>query len=136
MTIARGKASSSALSAVVCLACLACSTVVAFVGPMSAAHSSVARVNRNEQAATSSVSRAPGCFTPGAIDFSTRTRAVATVALSAGAASGEATTMVAGGSKKTAIITGASSGEDRTGAVAVLLLLLLYLKAELWLVEP
>lgn len=111
MTIARGKGLSSALSAVVCLACLACSTVVAFVGPISAAHGSATRVNRKELATTSSVSPAPGCFTPAVIDFSTRTRTVATVALTAGEA-GEAMTMAAEGSKKTAIITGASSGED------------------------
>lgn len=112
MTIARGKTPFGALSVVVCLACLACSTVVAFVGPMSAAHGSLARVNRNELATTNSaVSRAPGCFMPGAVDFSDRTRAVATVALTAGAASSASTTMAAGGSKKTAIITGASSGE-------------------------
>lgn len=115
MTIFRGNAP---LSAVVCLACLTCSTVVAFVGPMSAAHSSLTRVNRNELATTNSVPRAPRCFTPGAIDFSDRTRAVATVALTAGASSNEVVTMSAGGSKKTAIITGASSGEDYTKAPA------------------
>lgn len=108
MTVVRG-ASSSALSVVVCLACIACGAVDAFVGPMSAARSSLTRVNNNKQVASVGYSRAPqGCFTGTsavvALDNS-RARLLRTAAGSSGVS------MMAGSAKKTAIITGASSGK-------------------------
>lgn len=106
MAIMRGS-TSSALSVMICLACIACGTVDAFIGPMSAARGSLTRVN-TKQIASVAYSRAPqGCFTSTsavALDNS-RARLLRT------AAGSSEVSMMAGAAKKTAIITGASSGK-------------------------
>lgn len=107
MTIVRGSMS-SALSVMICLACIACGAVDAFIGPMSAARGSLTRVNNNKQIASVAYSRAPqGSFTSTSTVALENSRA----RLLQTAAGSNEVSMMAGAAKKTAIITGASSGE-------------------------
>lgn len=99
---------SSALSVLVCLACIACGAVDAFVGPMSAARGSLTRVTNDKQIAPGAYSRAPrGCFTGTSAMALENSRA----RLLRTAAGSNEMSMMAGAAKKTAIITGASSGK-------------------------
>lgn len=115
MAITSGSNASIALRAVVCLACLACSTVVGFVGPMSAARASLTtRVNTYSAASTTSTSAlrplTASEFVSRSEVLSSRVRA-ATLPLHS--SNSQSPSMAMGGGKKTAIITGASSGKQQ-----------------------